>query len=167
MTSAKDKKQRIIFLDIDGPVIPGHLYIKDRFCSYYRTTFSKDSINCINWLCKESGAKVVTNSMQNYLIPRGSNLQQDLIRWGLKAKHFHTDWRTIFPYVDYAANPNPRKGWGRWLGIQDWQEQNGEANWVCFDDRIFTDDPRLIPVAFKTGVTKRQVEGALRLFAMD
>jgi len=157
---------KIVFLDIDGPVIPGRIY-DTPLCSDYRSRFAKDCIERLNLLCEKTGAQIVTNSMQNYLCPLGRDLRTDLIKWGLNSIHFHTDWRTCFPRVDYRARPNPQRGWGRWLGILDWMEHNGEVDWICFDDRNWTADPRLILVDFETGITDFDLEQALDVFAVE
>ena len=48
---------KVIFLDIDGPVIPIDVPTRD---SVFRTVCNKDSIEYLNLLCDETGAKVVT-----------------------------------------------------------------------------------------------------------
>ena len=157
---------KIVFLDIDGPVIPGRVH-NTALCSELRSRFAKDSIEYLNILCEQTGAQIVTNSMQNYLSPQGRDLRTDLIKWGLNSIHFHTDWRTIFPRVNYLANPSPQRGWGRWLGILDWMEHNGEVDWICFDDRNWTSDPRLILIDFETGITDFDLETALDHFSVE
>jgi len=147
--------QRVIFLDCDGPVIPGKLYKTKREADLasVRLKFDSTAIDLLNQLCDETHSVIVTNSMQNYIDYDRHSLRDDLITAGLNSKHFHTVWRTDFPNVNYTADPSPIRGWGRWLGIKQWQQQNGEANWICFDDRIWTDDPRLIAVDFHHGIT--------------
>lgn len=158
--------QKIIFLDIDGPVIPGRVYSRNVYPEL-RMIFAKDSIQLVNQLCESTGARVVTNSMHNHLDIKGRSLRQDLITWGMGASNFHEDWRTSFPNVNYKENPSPVRGWGRWLGILDWQKRNGEANWVCFDDRIFTKDPRLVRIEFYEGINNQSVGRALSLFERE
>lgn len=155
--------QKIIFLDIDGPVIPGRLCTHNSMPEL-RLIFAKDSIQLLNELCDSTGARIVTNSMHNYLDIMNRSLKQDLITWGLEESNFHKDSRTCFPKVNYAANPSTVRGWGRWLGILDWQQRNGEADWICFDDRVFTTDPRLVEIEFEDGITNQSVQRAMSVF---
>lgn len=105
--------------------------------------------------------------MQNYVVYDSTDLKEDLIQAGILESDFHQDWRTIFPYVDYRSNPNDRRGWGRWLGIQEWIKQNGECQWICFDDRHWTDDPRLVLVDFNDGITRKNFEQAKYLLGSN
>jgi hypothetical protein len=156
---------RIIFLDIDGPVIPGHLYDVDPVAPYHRLLFDRNAIARLNRLCAAAGARIVTNSMHNFDLMSNRSLRDDLVAWGVDPRYIHANWRTSFPMVNYASNPNPRRGWGRWLGISKWIEHNGECDWVCFDDRSWTDDPRLVLVDFEHGITDANVAEAVRQFA--
>ena len=54
---------KIVFLDIDGPVIPGRVH-DGALCSDFRSRFAKDSIECLNILCEQtySCAKVMGGS---------------------------------------------------------------------------------------------------------
>jgi hypothetical protein len=157
--------KKIIFLDIDGPVIPGHLGDRTNihWISMARSRFDIGAIERLNRLCEFTGARIVTNSMQNHVEIKNHSLQDDLVNWGVKRENFHSVWRTVFPDVDYAADPNPRRGWGRWLGIKHWQKQNGTVNWICYDDRHWTDDPRLILIDFEKGITQSDYERGLDL----
>jgi hypothetical protein len=69
---------KVIFLDIDGPVIPIDVPVRE---SVYRTTYNPESIEYLNLLCEETGAKVVTNSMHNYEDWMGGELRDDLVSW--------------------------------------------------------------------------------------
>lgn len=159
--------EKIVFLDIDGPLIPGHLgdSYTIPWISLARSKFDISAIQRLNQLCEQTGARIVTNSMQNYIEIKLSDLRNDLINWGVEPKHFHRDWRTVFPDVDYTADPNPRRGWGRWLGIKDWQERNGVVDWICYDDRHWTDDERLILIDFEQGITHSDYERGLSMLS--
>jgi hypothetical protein len=161
--------QRIVFLDIDGPVIPGHLYTSAAKAGLAanREIFDSNAVERLNRLCSSTGAKVVTNSMQNYIDYADGDLKDDLVQAGLKVEYFHSVWRTAFPRVDYSVDPNPRRGWGRWLGIRKWMDENGEADWICFDDRHWSDDSRLILVDFHDGITEDNYQYALDHFLSD
>ncbi len=154
---------KIIFLDIDGPVIPINVPIVD---SIYRTVYEKDSIEYLNLLCEEANAKVVTNSMHNYTPVMRYDLVDDLISWGLDEKFIHDDWRTIFPHVDYTKVNSPVRGIGRLVAINDWiDKRNRDVSWVCFDDRKFTQMANLIHIEDGLGIRERHFDSALDIFS--
>jgi hypothetical protein len=43
-------------------------------------------------------------------------------------------------------------------------EENGESDWICFDDANFIDDQRLILVSFDLGITYREYKKALNMW---
>ena len=145
----------IIFLDIDGPVI-------DITCSFieseFRLTHNPNSIKMLEHLCNTTQAKIVTNSMHNFNNAGGRSLKEDLISWGLSEDHFHENWRTIFPAIDYTKVNSPVRGIGRLIAIETWIDQNGPVNWVCFDDRKFTDLSRLVFIEDGLGIRDKHVE---------
>lgn len=149
---------KIIFLDIDGPIIPTNVPVYE---SFYRTTYLPESIEYLNLLCDATGAKVVTNSMHNYMDYYDYDLRDDLVMWGLDTKFFHKDWRTIFPMIDYKKIKSPVRGIGRLVAIEQWINYHGDTNWVCFDDRKFTDLENLIHIADGKGIKADHFNRAL------
>jgi hypothetical protein len=133
----EEKMQRIIFLDIDGPVIPAGMYLIDRKCSFDRRA-SPVCIATINHLCKNSGAKIVMNTTHNM---HGGTMLSDMAREGIKPDYMH--WSA--PMTQYPQT-------SRWLAIQMWESDNGKADWVALDDAPFTQDERLILIDFNVGV---------------
>jgi HAD domain in Swiss Army Knife RNA repair proteins len=148
---------KVIFLDMDGPMIPAGMYFIDPKCSFDRKC-SPISVAIINRLCLESGAKIVTNTYHN---TAGAALKADLIREGIKEEYFHENWQTIFPHgirvVDTTLND-------RMAGIQQWMIENGEVDWLCFDDSYFTKDERLILVDFDAGIGGKEFDKACRFW---
>lgn len=144
--------QKIIFLDIDGPVINTPCYWVDAYASLQRSVMNTQSIGIVNHLSKLSGAKIVTNSTHNNITVRetGRTLRQDLIKWGLKEEHLHENWHSTMPWSRgrVSAESRSRRMWG----IDDWIEHNGEADWICFDDEPFTENPRLFVIDFDRGI---------------
>lgn len=156
---------KVIFLDIDGPLITGDLYYQDYMCSEYRTLVNKTALNYVLKLSELTGAMIVTNTMHNEKIINGRTIKDDLIKWGVPENKFHNSWRTIFPKVDYTG-ASSRRGIGRLIGINHWLETNGpDHKWVCFDDRNFTDDKRLVLINFNKGVGKEEFEKGLKLLS--
>jgi HAD domain in Swiss Army Knife RNA repair proteins len=151
----KDSKlQRIIFLDIDGPIINKPCYYIDPRCSLDRSVMNTQAIGYVNRLAEIVEAKIVTNSTHNsYLIEDlltgdKRDLRKDLIKWGMKEDLFHTAWCTSFP--DNATSNFDSHT--RLDAIEDWQEDNGECDWICFDDDKFTFRKNLIVVDFEIGI---------------
>lgn len=144
--------QRIIFLDIDGPVINTPCYWVDSRASTQRAIMNTQSIGILNQLCKIAGAKIVTNSTHNTWPVRetGRSLKQDLVKWGIPETNFHETWRTSYPWPKdrIGATNRSRRMWG----IQEWIDEHGECDWICFDDEVFTDDPRLFVIDFDRGI---------------
>lgn len=149
---------KIVFLDIDGPIIPVNA---PRIQSIFRTTFLPESIEYLNLLCDVTGAQVVTNSCHNYQDWLDGDLSDDLVEWGLSKEFIHRDWRTIFPMIDYKAISSPVRGIGRLVAINRWIEKNGPTEWVCFDDRKFTSIPNLIHIENGRGIKAKHFNLAL------
>lgn len=155
---------KVIFLDIDGPVIPIDVSVRE---SVFRTTYNPDSIQYLNLLCEETGAKVVTNSMHNYQDWLDGDLRDDLIAWGLDKKFVHDDWRTIFPMIDYSKVKSPVRGIGRLVAIQNWINYHGDSSWVCFDDRKFSNLANLIHIEDGLGIKEHHFDSALDILTMN
>jgi hypothetical protein len=143
--------QRIIFLDIDGPVINTPCFWVDGMASLHRSVMNTQAIGILNRLAKLASARIVTNSTHNYFtVPEtGRTLKDDLIKWGLKEEYIHDNWRTDFPWPDWGDGQSIHR---RMKGIFGWQEDNGVSDWICFDDETFVDDGRLFVIDFDCGI---------------
>jgi hypothetical protein len=151
MTSEDQKLQRIIFLDIDGPIINTPCYYLDSEASMQRTVMNTQALGYVVRLAKIGNAKIVTNSSHNYADVGCRTLKDDLIKWGIKEEYFHKNWRTEYPNPKtgkFSASSANR----RMIAIENWQDDNGEADWVAFDDENFTDNKRLILIDFDRGI---------------
>jgi hypothetical protein len=148
-----DSLQRIVFLDIDGPIINTPMFYLDPGASMLRAALNTQAIAYVKRLCKIANARLVTNSSHNYAVVDDPltgavrNLRQDLVTWGMPPDLFHVDWRTEYPNPSGATDTTRRL-----KAIQNWQDANGEADWVCFDDENFTNDKRLIRIDFDAGI---------------
>ena len=154
---------KIIFLDIDGPVIPIDVPVRD---SVFRTVCNKDSIEYLNLLCNETSAKVVTNSMHNYEDWIGTDLRDDLIKWGLDENFIHESWRIIFPMIDYRKVNSKVRGIGRLVAIEHWINYHGDSSWVCFDDRKFSDLANLVHIEDGRGIKAHHFDSALDILSL-
>jgi len=153
--------QKIIFLDIDGPIINRGCYGIDISCSLLRSVMNQSAIGFINILCDKLRAKVVTNSTHSPHIVEGKDLRASLIHHGMKEKYFHENWRTRYPLKLSGVERHREEA------INLWQEENGKADWIAFDDSVFTKDPRLIVVDFNEGICYDHFKKALAFFGFD
>lgn len=143
----------IIFLDIDGPVIPNTMFFFDGAASQNRT-MSNAAIGILNWICKKSGAKIVTNSTHNnYVTQDGENLRDALIRNGLEESHLHSSWHTVYNISSDS----------RMRSIEYWLMKNHmeDIKWICFDDMDFTKKHNLIKVDPDDGLQYHHAKLAL------
>lgn len=130
--------KRIVFLDIDGPMIPSGMFLIEKQCSFDRM-FSRIPVAVINHLCEESGAQIVMNTTHNL---HGGTMLSDVVREGIKEKYLHP----TAPMTTYPQN-------NRWWAIQMWVQDNGPIDqWVAIDDAPFTKDERLILIDFNQGL---------------
>jgi hypothetical protein len=98
----------------------------------------------------------VTNSTHNNFTVRetGRTLKKDLLKWGLKEHLLHTNWCTTFPWPT-IGDADPRfPAHPRLRGIIEWEQINGSADWIAFDDDVFVEasDTRLIVIDFDCGI---------------
>lgn len=147
--------QRIMFLDIDGPVINTPCYWVDSMASLHRAVMNTQAIGILNKLAQLASAKIVTNSTHNHFTVRetGRTLKNDLVKWGLKEIYLHENWCTSFPWPDLESDPlHPTHR--RLRGIMEWETANGQADWIAFDDEPFVDesDGRLMHIDFDRGI---------------
>lgn len=147
--------QKIIFVDIDGPVINTPCYWVASMASLQRAVMNTQAIGILNRLATAADAKIVTNSTHNNFTVRetGRTLKQDLIKWGLVERFLHDDWCTTYPWPDLESDtlyPTHR----RLRGIMEWEMNNGEADWIAFDDEPFVheSDKRLFVIDFDRGI---------------
>lgn len=148
---------RVIFLDMDGPMIPAGMFFINSMASFNRLC-SPIAVAIINRLCRESDAKLVMNTYHN---TAGLALKTDLIREGINEEYFHEHWHTIFPHGIRSVD---EKITDRMAGIQQWMIDHGEVDWLCFDDADFTNDERLIRVDFDYGIGAKEFDKACRFW---
>lgn len=145
--------QKILFLDIDGPMIPGGMFFIDPMCSHERK-YSPISVAIVNRICKLADAKIVFNTYHN---TAGAALLADSVREGIKLEYIHeTAPRTLYPHGIRGVRDMDVRD--RMAAIIQWQEENGEADWLAFDDSNFTTDERLALVNFDNGITPKHYD---------
>lgn len=139
---------KIIFLDIDGPMIPATMYLIDQYAGF-RRIFPETTVAVLKRMCENTGAKLVINSTHNTCIESREvdgftihTVEETLKRnHGFTDDHFHPDSRTRYPAVN------------RLTAVTDWLALHPEVtDWVAIDDNNFTDNERLILVNPDTGI---------------
>lgn len=161
-------KPRIIFLDIDGPVINTPCFYIDSMCSMERTVMSTTAIGYLNRLCDAVGAKIVTNTTHNTHIiedklsaePR--DIRKDLITWGLKAKFFHENSYTEYPFPKNGKMSEHR----RLTAVNNWLAENGDHEWYAFDDDYFHSTNQYV-IDYEKGIDYDAFVAALSHFGED
>lgn len=157
--------ERIIFLDIDGPIIPAPLYFIDSTIGFDRHIINTVGLGLLIDLCEQTGAKIVFNTSHNIITSeRGGverTIKEDMIFHGLPEKHIHASWKTRFPNLFVQRFP----------AIKDWishhETKENKIDWVCFDDENFTSLKNLILVDFETGITLKNIEDAFAFFGVE
>lgn len=140
---------RIVFLDIDGPMIPATMYLADNMCSPNRN-FPPTTIAVINYLCDKTDAQVVFNTTHNIDWDGATPLQVAIVSAGLKPQHIHPDSKTLYPTKE------------RGEAIIEWLSRHPEVtDWIALDDCKFTGDERLIWVDPSPGVHLEHLNIAL------
>lgn len=141
-------EERIIFLDIDGPMIPSYQYLINRSCSHYRE-MAPGPIACLNELCERSGAKVVFNTTHNQTWEWAPDIQHAMTAHGFRREFIReTDFKTRYPSL------------ARDLAVKEWLAQHGPVDWLAFDDSRFTEDDRLIWVDADQGLNLSHINEA-------
>lgn len=146
------KEMKIIFLDIDGPMIPSSMLLHDRMASFNRK-FPVTTIAVLNKLCEVSGAKVVFNTTHNIPMDGVADIEYALMEHGVKSEYlFWNDLKTEYPSL-------PRDE-----AVKSWLRRHQEVEeWVALDDARFTEDERLIWVDPDTGITLQHLFDATKI----
>lgn len=147
----------LIFLDVDGVVIPSSMLLYDRN-AYSNRTMSNTSIGVLNWLCTKADAKIVTNSTHNSQTIFGKTLKDSFIENGILETNFHQDWKTTFS-ISCDSKYN---------AIQYWLNKNHMENerWIAFDDMQFTKSHNLILIDPDDGLLLHHAKKALIKFGI-
>jgi hypothetical protein len=127
----------IIFLDIDGPMIPSAMFLIDQNASYGRK-FSPICIAVANEMCRVSNANIVFNTTHNR---DADELREAIYTQGLNPGYVHSDSHTRYPNV------------GRGLAIKEWLANHPEVErWVAIDDVKCADGDNMILVDPDVGI---------------
>lgn len=158
-------KPRCLFLDIDGPIINTPCYYVDPECSINRSVMNTQAIGYVKRLVEKCGALVVLNTTHNVhdiedpITSKVTDIKTDLIKWGMKAHEFHSDWKTEYP------NPLNRKmsQHPRLTAVNNWLAKNGDHDWIAFDDDLFHTQNQYL-IDFELGVDYNAYRWAVEKF---
>lgn len=147
---------KILFLDVDGPLIPNRLYyggIPQFENGIWR--YDPVAVEIVKYLCQRYGVKIVYNSSHN-----NGGLEHMINQAnanGFDAVHFHADMITDFP-----LRLNTRLG-----AIAKWLTYHPEVTkWAVFDDAII-DHVNAIQINFETGILIKDLLRAKLIFSDD
>lgn len=117
--------EKIIFLDIDGPMIPNTSFLFHKNPSFDQILDDR-CIAVLKKIIEKSGAKIVFNTSHNRLL-FPSKIAPGLHKRFLEAgfgENLHEYYHTTYPDV------------GRLTAIRHWLHEYGTPNllWVAFDD---------------------------------
>lgn len=132
-----DNVEKIVFLDIDGPMIPTSWYLQNNMASLDQD-FSPQCVAVLKELIDRSGAKIVFNSTHSRdLYPRGHEkdkypgLIPQMKKFGFTDDNFHQNIRTNYP------NGSDRLDCiEAWLAVNKEITNAKETLWVAFDDAL-------------------------------
>jgi len=147
---------KIIFLDIDGPMIPTRAYL---FHPHASLDQELDPI-CVRVLRKildDTGAQVVFNTTHNLMLEADSSsgswpglLNQFAKHGFIAGRELHPISSTVFPRVD-----------DRLSAIRHWLINNYTETWVALDD-VHLDDSRAFTVDPDHGIGFNEYQHCLR-----
>lgn len=132
--------KRVVFLDIDGPVIPNGMYLIDVMASHDRI-LAPIPIAVVKMICEKAGALVVFNSTHNIPWPPVLDIDQQMIACGFPPEFIHPDMKTKYPTLDREAS------------VHEWLSRHPDTDdWIALDDARFTDADNLIWVDPNAGL---------------
>jgi hypothetical protein len=120
--------ERVIFLDLDGPMIPGRAYQMASQTRPIVKTFDPCAVGMLNELCKFRDYKIVLHSSWIKIFG-GEDTYKHCIEQGIKAEFFHKD-----------AWCDERIGW-RYTRVAKWlREHPGVEEYFVVDDEPYKAD---------------------------
>jgi hypothetical protein len=121
------KSQKILFLDIDGPMIPYRCLVMPKQTPIM-TLFDPVAVSLLNHLCDEHGWEIVLHSSW-VRIEGGEKTHQHCIDQGIERQHFHQD-----------AWCNEHIDW-RYSRVAEWLSRHPEVDkYVMVDDEPYAPD---------------------------
>ena len=143
--------QNIIFLDIDGPLIPTISYLFDLHASINQN-LNLQCVNILKKIIEKSGAKIVLNTTHNHMLHERISTEGKLVWPGLLNKFKEVGLYEHLRDENFHTNyPNAKN---RLSAINTWLDQNGNAIWVALDD-AYIDHPNAYLIDQSIGIDLR------------
>jgi hypothetical protein len=149
----KDNSIKVIFQDIDGPLIPYDENSKVDYHKFFNEDekWSKTAINHLNNIVKKTGAKVVISS--SYRDDKTKKQIEDKMK------------KVGFEYEIYDLVDND-KSKKRGADIKDWMKNKDIENFIIIDDNKHDfydefDEKNIVKTTHKLGITKSVEEEAI------
>lgn len=118
-------KQKIIFLDIDGPMIPGRAYHMPTQTKGIVKTFDPCAVGLLNKICSKSGWRIVLHSSWIQILG-GEETHSHCISQGIPTEHFHDN-----------AWCDENVGW-RYTRVAKWLNENPDTtHYFILDDEPY------------------------------
>lgn len=144
---------RIIFQDIDGPLIPLRMYYRGgRPFDYQKGSFMFDpiAVDMINHVCQEFDARVVFNTAHN------ENPEHVMKHQGTVNGFTHLHENCTTEFIRSIDN--------RFEAIKEWLSRHPEVTeWIVVDD-MEVHRPRQVLVDYSTGMTIHNYYNMCELF---
>lgn len=128
MTLIGDSMSKVIFLDIDGPMIPVRAYWLPTQTKPHVSVFDPVAVSLLNKLIEASGAKIVMSSSWR---KQGYDVVVELLsKNGVDPKHLHEDWDTPWKFSSQRIHE-----------IKWWLDDHSEVtHYVAIDDESLLTD---------------------------
>lgn len=169
---------KIIFLDIDGPMIPAVHFLTNCNASFDQD-FDPRCVMVLKKILKETNAKIVFNSTHNLHLHKTEYMPGLLNMWNRSfwnpevGNYLHDDNVTTYPnptrYELIPAGRNPSR---RLCAIFEWLHGHydiSEANsvlWIAMDD-VMIDDERAFLIDFDEGIGIKAYDHAAKYFSFS
>ena len=145
---------KILFMDIDGPMIPHRAYLMPGNYGRLVTHFDHCATAMVNRLLRLAPAKLVISSA--WQINGRVKMEELLTMNGIDSGHLHEDWAT--------SPPGPMK---RRAEIKLWLRRHPEVtHWVAFDDEPVP-APGCIQCSFADGLLMKHFEMSFQLLGIE
>lgn len=148
---------RILFVDVDGPLIPASALLVNRLASFERK-IPRTPLVILNTICDITGAKVVMNTTHNRDYPSILTIHESMILGGFDPDNFYfRNSKTKYPSIqrDVAVT-----GW-----VSDYL--NEDDDYVCIDDVVCTDDDHMELVDPIVGLTIHNANNIIERWGGD
>lgn len=147
---------RIIFLDIDGPMLPLRAYVLSPGAKPFDRRFDPCAVAMVNRLCIVTHAKLVISS--NWAMKGRDFVVAALARSGITHDRLHSDWTT-----PRGADSG---SWSRGAEVLRWVANHPEVtHWVSFDDEEI-ESPNAVTVTIEEGMMQSHFLAAAALLGL-